>query len=363
MKNEHSTIKFFNQFIRTIKKDITSVGIFTDKDGTILLDDSLRETLKRFNEKNFGVHIYIIANSGRTVQNMINSLEEQNIPANYFDYIIGDNGGMCFDVKNNKQLYKNVMGREIVKKVIEKFIELGGETANIRLADGRNIYANSSETVRNYYKKSKDIVFKDDMLDLADIDITKLTLSGTHEQISEVDKFIKENIPHYRTHLGISKFPTKVDTTYRLDFTGEYTKGSASKQLKEELGLETCIYLGNDLNDLSMFSNALEDDDFIVIANHDYNKLITDMLEKYLQEECNKKGIKWSDVKLLVLEDEYVNDFLQKISKILAVLNSGQRAQDIRSRYKVVIKNKNNEANQTKNRFDRKKRVQQKNYR
>lgn len=338
MKNEHSTIKFFNQFIRTLKKDIKSVGIFTDKDGTILLDDSLRETLKRFTEKNLGVHIYVIANSGRTVQNMINSLEEKNIPSNYFDYIIGDNGGMCFDVKNNKQLYKNVMEREVVKKVIEKFIELGGEASHIRLADGRSIYANSSETVRNYYKNSKDIVFKEDILDLEDIDITKLTLSGTHRQINGVNKFIKENIPHYRTHLGMSKFPTRKDTTYRLDFTGEYTKGSASRQLKEKLGLDTCIYLGNDLNDLSMFSNAIEDDDFIVIANHDYNKSITIMLEKLLKEECKAKGKDWEEVKLLVLEEEYVNDFLRRISRVLAVLNPGQKLREIKNKKKSQIK-------------------------
>ena len=363
MKNEHSTIKFFNQFIRTLKKDIKSVGIFTDKDGTILLDDSLRETLKRFNEKNLGVHIYIIANSGRTVQNMVNSLEEQSIPTNYFDYIIGDNGGMCFDVKHNKQLYKNVMEKQIVKQVIEKFIELGGETSNIRLADGKNIFAYSTADVRNYYKSTKDIIFKEDMLELSDIDITKLTLSGTHEQISSVDKFIKDNIPHYKTHLGISKFPTRVDTTYRLDFTGMYTKGTASKLLKDELGLDTCIYLGNDLNDLPMFSNALEDEDFIVIANHDYNKAITTMLEKCLKEECKAKGIEWTDAKLLVLEDEYVNGFLQKMSKILAVLNSGRKPQDIRHKYRVVNKNRNEQANQTKKRFDKNRRVNQKNYR
>ena len=45
-----------------------------------------------------------------------------------------------------------------------------------------------------------------------------------------------------------------------------HTKGSAAKRLKSKLGLDLCIYLGNDLNDISMFSNALDDNDFIVIA-------------------------------------------------------------------------------------------------
>ena len=89
---EHSQSKFLNQFIQMIRQDVKKVGIITDKDGTILLDDSLRQVLKDFKEKHLGVKIYLIANSGRTIQDMINCLEKENIPPNYFDYIIGDNG-------------------------------------------------------------------------------------------------------------------------------------------------------------------------------------------------------------------------------------------------------------------------------
>lgn len=117
-----------------------------------------------------------------------------------------------------------------------------------------------------------------------------------------------------------------------------HTKGKASKDLIEGLGLDTCIYLGNDLNDISMFSNALDDNDFIVIANNE-KKEITDMLVRYLQEECRVKGIEWHDARVLVLEDENVNNFLHRMSKILGVLNSGKRskAQDVRSKYKVHV--------------------------
>lgn len=116
-----------------------------------------------------------------------------------------------------------------------------------------------------------------------------------------------------------------------------HTKGKAAKDLKEELGLDTCIYLGNDINDITMFSNALDDNDFIVIANNEYHN-ITEMLLEQLREECKLKGIDWNTVRLLVLKEENVNSFLHRISKILAVLNSERKPQNIRQRYKHDVK-------------------------
>lgn len=113
------------------------------------------------------------------------------------------------------------------------------------------------------------------------------------------------------------------------------------------MSLDTCIYFGNDLNDVSMFSNALDDDDFIVIAKHEMEN-ITEMLVKYLQQECEIKGIQWQDAKLLVLEEQNVNNFLNRISKILGVFNSKRKPKDIRTRYKVNIVKSNDFVNDQK---------------
>ena len=216
---KHSTTRFFNQLIKESKKNIKNIGIITDKDGTILLNEELKKTLQDFREKNLGVNIYLIANSGRTVQDMINCLKEESIPIHYFDYIIGDNGAMCLDVQHKNLLYKNVMDKTIVSKVIEEFIKRGANFSQIRISDGRNIFAYESEKVKEYYKGKKDIVFKKNISDLENMDITKLTLSGSHEQIDEMNKFIRENIKGYKTHLGKTSFPTKSEDNYRLDFT------------------------------------------------------------------------------------------------------------------------------------------------
>lgn len=217
--SEHNTIKFFNQFIKTIKQGINNIAIITDKDGTILLDNSLKEVLNKFKNRDFGANIYLIANSGRTVQDMINCLEQENIPIEYFDYIIGDNGGMCLDVKANKQLYKYVIDAKVVEKVIDEFIKKGGEQKDIRLTDGKNIFVYQSEEAKEYYLDSKSVIFKKDITNLEGIDITKLTLTGTHEQINEVNKYIRENVKGYKTHMGKTNFPSKSRNNYRIDFT------------------------------------------------------------------------------------------------------------------------------------------------
>lgn len=91
------------------------------------------------------------------------------------------------------------------------------------------------------------------------------------------------------------------------------------------------------MNDITMFSTALDDNDFIVIANNEYPK-ITETLVQQLQEECRIKGLDWDRVRLLLLEEENVNNFLRKTRKILAVLNSGRRQRTISQRYKYNAK-------------------------
>lgn len=217
--NERSIVRFFNQFIRTIRKDIRNFGIIADKDGTLLLNNELRKVLEELKTKNLGLNIYIIANSGRTVSDMINCLKDEDIPTDYFDYIIGDNGGICLDVKNNKELFKHIMDKKVVEEVIAQFFKTGGTNENIRLADGENIFAYPSADVRRYYKESKGIIFKEDLEDLEDINITKLTITGSRKQIDKMNNYIRENIKGYKAHIGRTSFPNKSRDNYRLDFT------------------------------------------------------------------------------------------------------------------------------------------------
>ena len=217
--NEYSMVRFFNQFIYKLKTNIKNIGIITDKDGTILLNDELRQILENFKTKKMDINIYLIANSGRTVADMINSLKKENIPEEYFDYIVGDNGGMCLDVKSNKQLFKNVMDQDVIQKAISFFEQNGGTLENIRFADGKNIYAYSSEDVKKYYENTKDVIFTNNVDKTDEMDITKVTFTGDHNQIKKLNSYIEENFKEYKAHIGRTTFPKKEYENYRLDFT------------------------------------------------------------------------------------------------------------------------------------------------
>ena len=125
-----------------------------------------------------------------------------------------------------------------------------------------------------------------------------------------------------------------------------HTKGTAVQFIRDRLKLDCSICLGNDLNDISMFSKALENDDFIVIANCEEPK-ITKMIIDYLKEECRAKNIDWEKVKLLVLEDKDVNQFLYKMNRILSNIKNIKnkkeqtRKNDYKSTKAVGLKKQN----------------------
>lgn len=99
------------------------------------------------------------------------------------------------------------MNAEDVDKAIEEFLAIGGKEHNIRITDGEHIYAYDTDEVRNYYKKSKNVIYMNSFENLDGIDITKLTLAGTHDQITRVKKYIEQNIKRGKTHLGQTSFP------------------------------------------------------------------------------------------------------------------------------------------------------------
>ena len=119
-------------------------------------------------------------------------------------------------------------------------------------------------------------------------------------------------------------FHKRKKTTLGWILHGKNTKGDAAKYLKKKLKIDTCVYLGNDLNDLSMFSNAIDDDDFVVIAKHEREEN-TKMIIQYLKEECKLKNKNWDEFKILVLDELNVNKFLHKISKVLRVISSKKK--------------------------------------
>ena len=59
----------------------------------------------------------------------------------------------------------------------------------------------------------------DNIINTNEIDITKITFSGSNDLINRFNKYIRENIKDYKTHIGKTTFPKKEENNYRMDFT------------------------------------------------------------------------------------------------------------------------------------------------
>ena len=83
---DYKMIRFFRQLEKLIDAgEVKNIGIITDKDGTIMIDKELKNILKEIRTKSTKADIHIIANTGRTVADMIECLRKENIPLHYFD--------------------------------------------------------------------------------------------------------------------------------------------------------------------------------------------------------------------------------------------------------------------------------------
>lgn len=218
---------FFLPLITKLGRKTKSIGIILDKDGTIELYKEQGEKFKKTIEylrNTLGFKTYIVINTGRSVQEMIGLLKDDNIPHTYFDYIIGTDGAFCMDIKTGKYLFKNEMNHEKAEDVIRIFQECGGIPSNVRFTDDEgNIHTEPTEEIQKYYKKIKGnrpIVFKKDTTDIEDFKIAKLTFAGTHDVVQRFNERINEELENEcLTHITTSKFPTGKEKSYIIDVT------------------------------------------------------------------------------------------------------------------------------------------------
>ena len=104
--------------------------------------------------------------------------------------------------------------------------------------------------------------------------------------------------------------------------------------MKKRENIDACIYLGNDFNDISMFVEAIKDDDFIVIVGEE-NKT-TDTIKEYLQVECRERGKNWEEVRRLDLDEEAANKFLLKFHRILRNIEAKNKKEPKSTNYAKI---------------------------
>lgn len=213
-----------NKKLKGIKKP--KFMIFTDKDGTLNLEDKQLSDYFKLITVMGGMVVPI---TGRTVGDIKEDFRKRHIMVP--PIIVGDNGANVYSNVTNQFIIKKTLEYEKVRKIIEQFTAIGGATELIRYTDGNNIYASRNKDVQNYYQKSKTTKLYQDINKkiLHSRNITKITLAGPKEQMEEITKFV-ETLGFW-TDMDKTKFPKVEEQNYRLDIAQKnINKGEAVKR-------------------------------------------------------------------------------------------------------------------------------------
>ena len=319
--------KKLNNFIKvkTKKVEKTRMISFIDIDGTTNLEDS---KFKEYINKIQALGVEIVPITGRSIgdirQKFLNNKIEEPV------FYSGDNGTVIYFnqdsrvvkkrkgkieqlITKDKDTYKTVFPKNKKKKIIEYYLENGGNPDLIRattekkvLASGKNEkvieYCNKhSNNITNFYE-----TIEDELRDLDDI--TKITLAGNKEFIKKVEIYAKSL--GLSTDADITKFPEKEQKNWRLDISSS-NKGKAveiiSEILKPEIGY-MCI--GNGRNDIPMFKKAIDNDMLIGIMK-DSPKEVLETMKEYSKRK--NKGVLFE----IPNNDNKANSYLWTMSKML----------------------------------------------
>ena len=261
--------------------------IFTDKDGTLNLEDKKLDNIFKLIISMNGL---VIPVTGRTVGDILETLKKNHLKVP--EILVGDNGANIYSTSKQQFLIKKTLDNQKVKTLIDNFIATGGNQENIRLTDGSSIYAINSPDVRKYYKKSKSVKYCKDIQEaLGNMpEITKITLAGTQKQMQRMAEYSHKM--DFWSDIDTTKFPNANLQHYRLDIADKnINKGEAVKLintiLKPSYGY---ICIGNGENDISMFKQSINDGMMIGIMEDSPESLKAEMKtyagSKHKRQSC-----------------------------------------------------------------------------
>lgn len=230
--------------------------IFTDKDGTLNLDDRQLNSIMRLIHSIGGM---VVPVTGRTVGDIKEEFKRGKIDLPKL--IVGDNGANVYWTETGDFIIRKTLDSEKIRQIVEHYLQIGGNPDLIRYTDGERIFASSEETVKDYYAKStvaNSIEGIEDEI-LQSGDVTKITLTGPKEQMQEMAGYVQKL--GFWSDMDKTKFPVRTSGNYRLDIAQKgINKGEAVKAIvgyfKPQYGY-MCV--GNGNNDLAMFKQAIDD--------------------------------------------------------------------------------------------------------
>lgn len=279
--------------------------IFTDKDGTLNLEDKQLNNILNLITTMGGMVVPI---TGRTVGDIEESMRNKKIKVP--EIIVGDNGANIYSTSNHDFLIKKLLEHEKVMAIVDKFLKNGGNSDFIRYTDGINIFAAKQKDVKEYYRKNKTTKMQKDIYQAIQKaeDVTKVTLAGSKEEMQKMAEFV-EGLDFW-TDMDKTMFPRKECQNYRLDIAQrDINKGEAVRlmveQLKPRYGY---LCVGNGYNDVSMFKTAIDDGMIAAIMNNSSLELKKEMQE---YAKARKKG----KVMVIPTDKDLANQYILKMAK------------------------------------------------
>lgn len=279
--------------------------VFTDKDGTLNLEDKQLNTILHLVTTMGGMLIPV---TGRTVGDIENDLRKRKIKVP--ELIVGDNGSNIYHTKSGKFLVQRVLDHQKVLAIVEEFLKQGGNKDFIRFTNGRNIFASQTEEVKEYYQDSTMAILCDDILkQLLDIDnITKITLAGSRKQMMHHAEFVQQL--GFWSDRNPTQFPKGFYENYILDVAQkDVNKGKAVKVIVATLAPQYgYICIGNGYNDIHMFKNAIDDGMIASVMANSPSEVIEEV-KQYAREKNKGK------VMVVPPNKDLANKYILKMAK------------------------------------------------
>lgn len=212
--------------------------IFTDKDGTLNLEDEKLKPILRLIKAMGGMVVPI---TGRTVGDIEEDFIKRGLDVS--ELIVGDNGAIVKHMPTEKVLLRKTLPIANSKKIVEEFLKLGGDSNLIRFTDGEKIYASNEPSVKKYYEETSTIEYDENIAHRIEKgDLTKITLTGTKEQMQKMAEIANKN--GFWTDMDKTKFPKRESGNYRLDIAPKnISKGEAVRAISRILKPRFRIYL------------------------------------------------------------------------------------------------------------------------
>lgn len=303
--------------------------IFTDKDGTLNLEDKELSNIFKLIASMGGM---VIPVTGRSVKDFEEELRRRGITVP--ELIAGDNGGTVYSTSKKQFLIKKDLEHDKAMGMIDHYLENGGDINLVRFTDGTRTYVSTAKEVKTYYKNKKEIVFCDDIYQKMKEtkEITKITLAGSNEIMTKNAEFAKDL--NLWTDSGSTKFPKASDGNIRTDISQNgINKGEIVKLLVGELKPEygyMCVGDGN--NDLPMFKQALEDGQYACVVGSAKQEL-KDKVRKM------EKGTKGKRIEV-PRDKNLANKFILKMSKVFqSYINQEEYTRQAKKKRKGRLEN------------------------